>query len=209
MAERADELLKLANQCVAKSDFAKAVQHLTEATKLRPNLKELWSNRAFAWSALGRHEDALADARQCMLLAPTFSKGYLRAGRCLMSMERNAEAEAMLRVGRQLAPRNSTMIDAHKEAKFLAACQERDQLAMRRSQKSGVGEEDIIGILRGRCKKAGCPCNAYVQKHGRTTVMLQGRGMVENAYDTRFFTASAAATTPSTTWTCAMTVAPA
>ena len=60
--------------------------------------------------------------------------------------------------GLQLAPRNSTMIDAHKEAKFLAACQERDQLAMRRSQKSGVGEEDIIGILRGRLKDQ---CPAY------------------------------------------------
>lgn len=70
-------------------------------------------------------ELALADAKQCIKLAPSWPKGYLRAGRSLMSMERNAEAEAVLRKGRELAPHNETMIDAHKEAKFLAACQAR------------------------------------------------------------------------------------
>ena len=62
MAERADELKDLANAAVTKSDFASAVKHLTEALELAPSAKELWSNRAFALLALGRHTHALEDA---------------------------------------------------------------------------------------------------------------------------------------------------
>lgn len=65
--------------------------------------------------------------------------------------------------------------------------QERDRVAMERRQRSGKGESDILGITRGRCLRGGCNCNAYIQKHGRTTVLLQHRGMVQNDNDTRFF----------------------
>ena len=115
-AERAEELLKLANHCVSKSDFAAAVTHLTEAVGLRPNQKELWSNRAFAWSALGRHEDALKDAQQCMLIAPTFSKGYLRAGRALIALGRYEDAADLLDDAAERMPQDYALQEALNDA---------------------------------------------------------------------------------------------
>eukprot|EP00966_Prymnesium_polylepis_P219757 5083419-Prymnesium_polylepis.1 len=56
---------------------------------------------AVTWQA-SKHDEALADAKQAIKLDPAWPKGYLRAGRSLMSMERHAEAEALLRQGREL-----------------------------------------------------------------------------------------------------------
>ena len=41
---------------------------------------------------LRRHEEALADAQECITKAPGWPKGYLRAARALVSLERHAEA---------------------------------------------------------------------------------------------------------------------
>ncbi|KAL1503942.1 hypothetical protein AB1Y20_010361 [Prymnesium parvum] len=184
---KAIKLKELASEHLRGYGLGRAVEYLDEAIKLCPEMHELWSNRSHVHETARNHEAALADAKQCIKIAPHWPKGYLRAGRSLMSLERNAEAEELLRRGRDLAPRNATIIDAHKEARFLAACQERDKIAMQRRQLTGEGEEDIVGIKRGRCKKSGCDCNAFIQKHGRTTVLLHGRGMVSNDNDTRFF----------------------
>ena len=184
---KALKLKDLASEHLRGFSLGRAVAYLDDAIRLCPDMKELWSNRSHVHETAKQHELALADAKRCVQLDPAWPKGYLRAGRALMSMERNGEAEETLGAGRKLMPTDTTLIDAHKEAKFLAACQERDREAMRLKSKSTVGEEDIIGVLRGRCKKAGCSCNAYIQKHGRTTVLLQGRGMVCNDNDTRFF----------------------
>ena len=116
MAERADELKNQANVCVGKSDFAGAVKHLTEAIGLRPSIKELWSNRAFAWSALGRHDDALQDAQQCIRIAPAFSKGYLRAGRALLALGRNDEAADLLEDALDKMPQDYALKEALDEA---------------------------------------------------------------------------------------------
>ena len=116
MAQSADDLKALANACVAKSDFSGAVKHLTEAISLRPNGKELWANRAFAWSNLGRHEDALTDAQQCMRLAPTFSKGYLRAGRALVSLGRPGQAADLLEDAYDKMPQDYALKEALDDA---------------------------------------------------------------------------------------------
>lgn len=58
---------------------------------------------------------------------------------------------------------------------------------MERKRRQNKGEADIFGIERGRCTRGGCDCNGYIQKHGRTTVLLAHRGMVSNDNDTRFF----------------------
>lgn len=92
----ADELKALANKAVAKADWARAIQHLSEAIALAPSDATCFSNRAFALSSSGRHEEALADARQSMALAPNMSKGYLRAGRALVGLGRREDAIELL-----------------------------------------------------------------------------------------------------------------
>jgi hypothetical protein len=115
-AARADELKALANRAVAHADFAGAVKHLSEAIELRPNLKELWSNRAFAFSSLGRHADALADAQHCMKIAPGFSKGHLRAGRALISLGRFDDAVDLLEDAVDAMPQDYALQEALADA---------------------------------------------------------------------------------------------
>ena len=112
----AESLKAKANACVAKSDFKGAVQHLTEAIGLNPKLKELWTNRAFAWSMLGQHDQALADARHCMVLAPAFSKGYLRAGRALMALGKHNEAVDLLFDASEKMPQDYALTEALEDA---------------------------------------------------------------------------------------------
>ena len=115
------ELKSMANLAVAKSDFSTAVAHLTEALRMKPGAKELWSNRAFALSALGRHEDALQDAQQCIRLAPTFSKGHLRAGRALIALGRHNDATNLLEDAFEQMPQDYALKEALEEALSAAA----------------------------------------------------------------------------------------
>ena len=129
-----------------------------------------------------------ADGEKAIELAPQWPKAYLRTARALMSLERGAEAAARLRTALDLAPRDEILLAAYKEAMGLAQCTERTEKAIRASKLrtfNGVGDTDIVGIERGACNK--CDCNAYIQKHGRTTVNLMGRGTVRQDNDPSFF----------------------
>ena len=89
-----------------------------------------------------------------------------------------------------MAPRSEILLAAYKEARVLADCTRRTERAIHASQLptfNGVGDEDIVGIPRGACMKKGCDCTAYIQKHGRTTVLLQGKGHVRQDNDPAFF----------------------
>ena len=112
----AQNLLKLANACVGKSDFAGAVKHLTEAVNIAPDNKDLRANRAFAWSALGRHDEALTDAKHCIAIAPTFSKGYLRAGRALIAVGRIEDAATLLEDATEKMPQDYALQEALEDA---------------------------------------------------------------------------------------------
>ena len=142
------------------------------------------------YEMLHEHEKALFDAQKAIEVAPEWPKGYLRAARALMSLDRGAEAAARLRRALEIAPRDDTLLTAYREAMALAECTRRTERAIRASQLptfDGVGDCDIVDIPRGCCMKKGCDCNAYIQKHGRTTVLLQGRGHVRQDNDPEFF----------------------
>jgi tetratricopeptide (TPR) repeat protein len=44
------------------------------------------SNRSAAYLHLGKHEEALSDATQCISLKPNWEKGHFRAGSALEAM---------------------------------------------------------------------------------------------------------------------------
>lgn len=183
-------LKKMATEHMGGMDLGRAISYLTDAIEMRPMMRELWSNRSYAYEMMHRHEEALSDGEKTIELAPDWPKGYLRAARALMSLERGSEATARLRKALEYAPRDETLLAAYKEARVLAECTRRTERAIKASQLptfNGVGDEDIVGICRGACMVKGCDCNAYIQKHGRTTVLLQGRGHVRQDNDPSFF----------------------
>ena len=121
-SERVADLKAKANAAVTKSDFSTAVAHLTEALlEMQPGAKELWSNRAFALSAMGKHKEALVDAQRCIDMAPTFSKGYLRAGRALIALGRHSDATNLLEDAFEKMPQDYALKEALEEAISAAA----------------------------------------------------------------------------------------
>ena len=188
LERKANALKELATKHLQSMDAWVSIRYLTDALKLCPEKRELWSNRSHAYEMIHDHEKALADGEKAIEVAPAWPKGYLRTARALMSLERGGEAAARLRQALEISPRDPILLEAYKEAQVLAQCTMRTEKAMRASQLptfNGIGDTDIVGIERGACKL--CDCNAYIQKHGRTTVMLQGRGRVRQDNDPSFF----------------------
>eukprot|EP00933_Yihiella_yeosuensis_P036675 TRINITY_DN3043_c0_g4_i1.p1 TRINITY_DN3043_c0_g4~~TRINITY_DN3043_c0_g4_i1.p1 ORF type:complete len:468 (-),score=100.53 TRINITY_DN3043_c0_g4_i1:174-1577(-) len=94
-----------------QKDFATAIDHYTRAIKLTPLEGEgdphtLFSNRCAANLQVGKTEEALADARKCVALAPKWPKGYFRLGSCLRQLGRLDEALAAFYSGLDLEPEN-------------------------------------------------------------------------------------------------------
>lgn len=57
----------------------------------------LCSNRALCFSKLGRHAEAVTDAKRCVALRPDFFKGYLRGAMGLRALGKPEEALAFLK----------------------------------------------------------------------------------------------------------------
>ena len=188
LERKAIALKEMATKHLGGMDIGRALSFLTDAIAYCPKMKELYGNRSHAYEMLHDHENALADGEKAIDVDPEWPKGYLRTARALMSLERGAEAASRLRRALEIAPRDDVLLGAYKEAMVLAQCTERTEKAIRASKLqtfNGVGDEDIVGILRGACKR--CDCNAYIQKHGRTTVLLMGRGHVRQDNDPSFY----------------------
>lgn len=66
-------------------------------------------NRAAAQASLGRHEEALADARQATKVDPTYVKGFYRQAMALIALNRPTEAAQAAMTGLKLQPNNNQM----------------------------------------------------------------------------------------------------
>ncbi|SCU77499.1 LAME_0A01310g1_1 [Lachancea meyersii CBS 8951] len=77
----AEELKKQGNAAFVAKDFAKAVDLFSQAitSSETPN-HVLYSNRSACYASLKRFGDALQDAKKCIEINPTWSKGYNRVG---------------------------------------------------------------------------------------------------------------------------------
>ena len=64
-------------------DYLKAVKQFTMAIRMDKQNHVLFSNRSASYAALGKYEEALADAERCVRLAPKWGKGYGRKGAAL------------------------------------------------------------------------------------------------------------------------------
>jgi len=85
-------------------NFKNAVVAYGQALAFDPCNHVLYSNRSACYAELGDDEanKCLADAERCVLLDPTFTKGYSRKGFALYQLGRYVEAEACAEAGLKL-----------------------------------------------------------------------------------------------------------
>jgi tetratricopeptide (TPR) repeat protein len=88
----AEELRKEGVRLVKVGQPAAAELVYTEAIKVAPRTPMLFFNRAACYARLGRHADALADARMGIQLAPTVPRGHWQEALALEAQGRYDEA---------------------------------------------------------------------------------------------------------------------
>lgn len=77
--KKADDLKVKGNALMGQKQYDDAIQQYTEAIKLAPN-PVYYSNRAAAYSALSKNDQAAEDAQRAIDLDPKFAKGFSRLG---------------------------------------------------------------------------------------------------------------------------------
>jgi tetratricopeptide (TPR) repeat protein len=105
----ADELKALGNAAFGAKDFKAAAELYTQALAVAPDSAVLFSNRAAAYSLLGKVKKALADAQRCVALDPTFVKGHARNARALFDCQQYGEALAACDAGLALDASSETL----------------------------------------------------------------------------------------------------
>ena len=116
----------------------KAVTDFSDSLHLNPQDAACFANRSAANYSLGKLEEALADADQCIKLQPTLHKGYLRKGLALAGVCDFRGAVEALQTAHGLCPEDEAVQVALKEAEADAASQERGEEVSRNRK-----EEDV------------------------------------------------------------------
>lgn len=80
LKQRADALKGQGNAALQQKDYNKAIDLYTQALELQPLNPIYLSNRAAAYSAASRHEDAKGDAEMAVAADPKFAKAWSRLG---------------------------------------------------------------------------------------------------------------------------------
>ena len=115
-------------------------------------------NRSAALLALGRVDDALADARRCVRLEPSYVKGRYRLGAALNAAIRRAEPDASSESGREKRERSRRLLEMAREARDDAfgagACLDPDSEEMRRGLAEAVAVVANLEAERTRTNAA-------------------------------------------------------
>ena len=72
------------NQQFRARAYGRAIALYGKSIALNPNIPATYSNRASAYLALGRHNEAIADARAALKIDPGYAKGHRRLSRALV-----------------------------------------------------------------------------------------------------------------------------
>lgn len=79
-SEKSETLKLEGNKAMAAKDFETAIKKYTLAIEVSPKNAVLYSNRAAAYSSLGKFEEAITNANSAVKIDPSYSKGYSRLG---------------------------------------------------------------------------------------------------------------------------------
>ncbi|CAG9463981.1 unnamed protein product [Pedinophyceae sp. YPF-701] len=108
----ADELKAKGNAAFSAGQHEEAIKWFSQAIDVAPSNHVLYSNRSASNAALKRWDDALADARKCTELNPTWAKGFSRLGAALHGLGKLADAAAAYAQGLEVDPENAQLKEA-------------------------------------------------------------------------------------------------
>ncbi|WFD43779.1 hypothetical protein MPSI1_002443 [Malassezia psittaci] len=114
---KAEDLKNQGNKAMTAKDYGAALKSYTQAIEINGNSPVYYSNRAAAYSQIGQHDEAIADAKKAAELDPKFGKAYSRLGHALFASGQYEEALAAYEKGYEVDPSNKLMksgIDASK-----------------------------------------------------------------------------------------------
>lgn len=104
-----ENLKKQGNQAFAAKEYQKAIQSYTDAIDLDSENYTLYSNRSACFCALGKYEQAAADARKVIQLKPDWVRGHTRLGAALQGSEDWDGAEQAFTKALELDPENQNI----------------------------------------------------------------------------------------------------
>ncbi|KAH3671984.1 hypothetical protein OGAPHI_000170 [Ogataea philodendri] len=78
--DRAEALKLEGNRAMAKREFEQAIEKYSAALELAPANAVYLSNRAAAYSSIGKHDQALVDAQKATESEPSYAKAWSRMG---------------------------------------------------------------------------------------------------------------------------------
>jgi tetratricopeptide (TPR) repeat protein len=125
-ARRAAVQREAGNEAFRAGDWASAAVAYTSSLSAAPSDAGVLCNRAAAFLKLGRHEQALADARAASALEPGHVKAHFRAGLALHALRRFPEAGAALSAAAAADPRNAQIRDALRMTEVALAREARE-----------------------------------------------------------------------------------
>ena len=126
LAKMSAEAKQKGNAAFSGGDYPKAVKQFTMAIRMDKQNHVLFSNRSASYAALGKYEEALADAERCVRLAPKWGKGYGRKGAALTGLGQGGEAVKAYLAGLAVEPESEALRGGLAEAKAaIRAAQDR------------------------------------------------------------------------------------
>jgi len=115
--QQAAEAKDKGNKFFSSKNYNDAISWYTKAIQLDPTDSAFYSNRAAAYMAVNKFEEALKDSESCIKAKPDWVKGHYRKGLALMSLNRNGEAVRSFEKGLQVDPANADIKGKMGEAK--------------------------------------------------------------------------------------------
>lgn len=121
----AEEEKVIGNKAFAAKDYDKAITHYTSAIKLDHKNHVYYSNRSVSYVGIGKFEEAVIDAKECIRLNPTFIKGYYRLATSETEMNEFDMALSTIKRGLKIEPKNSQLVKLNRLVKAKKASAKR------------------------------------------------------------------------------------
>lgn len=107
------------NQLYKTKRYKDALAVYTEVIELCPESPAYYGNRAACYMMLGKYHEALADAKKCIAIDPTFIKAYARVIKCSLIVGDVVGAKSALNKVLELDPNNTGILAEQKHLEHL------------------------------------------------------------------------------------------